>query len=1257
MSFPVGKWSFAAGEISPSLWGRPDFPKFRDGASVMRNCFVNYRGGTLSRAGTIFTGKCLQAGSSLPPRIMRFQFSTAQSYILEFGDRYLRFATNGGYVTETPLAITGATNANPCQLTIPGNAFVANDWIFVAGIAGMTALNDRFFIVSAVNPSSGAVSLTDIFGRQVNTTALAAYISGGTAARIYTIATPYAAADVAYLKVAQSSDVMSICCVNQDTGVEYPPYDLLRFSGNNWKLVQTSFGSSIQSPGSPSGLPVDTARVTSITDPANTTYTVALPSGIAAGDMLIVAIATNAAGPTIFPAGWTKLDQSGLQSIGYRIAGSAEPATMAVTGPNSKVAQIAWRVTNAAGIAPVTGVAATGTSAAPGPPSVSPPWGAVPTLYIAIADYPDTAQTVSAYPAGYLNAVLSQTSATGDATIAGASILDTVVTESPGAFALSGSETWLTQTIAIRGAEAGGVSAVAQNVAASNPTSYAYVVTAVDSVTGQESVASPVANVTNSVNIGTVLGSVVVTWASVPGAAFYNIYKAQASAYNALVPVGSQFGLVGQSYGTQWVDSNVLPDFSIVPPLHTNPFARGQVLSARKVGTGSGYQQATTTASFVSISASGVVLLPVVVNGDVVAIIVQNSGQNAQAGDTILITSTGGGVGATFVPVIGPQSGTYPSVVGYFQQRRVYAGTLNNPDTYFMSQTGAFTNMDAAVPPIDSDAIIGSPWAEQVNGIQWLQPMPGGLIIGTGLDAWQVSGTAGAGSPVTPSSQNAQPQESNGFSPTVPPIKVNYDILYLQSLGTVVRDLQYNFFVNIYAGSDISLASDHMFSNFQIKEWAWAKEPNKVIWAVRSDGKLLSLTYLKEQEILGWARHDTNGLVQSVATASEPPVDAVYVVVKRYIAGVGQWAYYLERMDNRQWDGPEDPWCVDAGLSLPQPAPNATLTASSSGGVSQLADGYVVTGGSNYSQNPAVVISDPTGQGSGAQVALTVTAGVITGLTLVNPGIRYGAYQVRVFDATGSGAVIAFKIVNTVQFATDAAVFGNVGDIIRVGGGIATITAVLSPTLVTASLTSTILSTVTDDPNNLPVPAGPGQWTMTTPVTTLTNLDHLEGMQVATLADGSVQPSQVVSGGRITLANPASSIKVGLPFTVQLQSMHAEMPGGITIQGKRKSIDGVTVRMKGSRGVAVGCNQPVASALDSQQEVPWSHMQEVKDRTNGILAGNAIPLFTGDRFIRVDDDWNTADDQAAPGMVAVQQLYPLPMNVLAFVFDIEAGDG
>ena len=97
-----------------------------------------------------------------------------------------------------------------------------------------------------------------------------------------------------------------------------------------------------------------------------------------------------------------------------------------------------------------------------------------------------------------------------------------------------------------------------------------------------------------------------------------------------------------------------------------------------------------------------------------------------------------------------------------------------------------------------------------------------------------------------------------------------------------------------------------------------------------------------------------------------------------------------------------------------------------------------------------------------------------------------------------------------------------------------------------------------------------------------------------------------------------------------------------------------------SRGVSVGQDQPIAATQPNQAEMPWNvapnFMTEIQDRRNDIDAGNAVPLFTGDRFVRVAGDFNTTDDQPSPAMVALQQTYPLPMEVLAVVPKIHMGD-
>ena len=180
-------------------------------------------------------------------------------------------------------------------------------------------------------------------------------------------------------------------------------------------------------------------------------------------------------------------------------------------------------------------------------------------------------------------------------------------------------------------------------------------------------------------------------------------------------------------------------------------------------------------------------------------------------------------------------------------------------------------------------------------------------------------------------------------------------------------------------------------------------------------------------------------------------------------------------------------------------------------------------------------------------------------------------------------------------------------------------------------------------------------WTLMGQTTQLYGLDHLIGMYVTGLADGVVLEPQIVApDGSITLPFPASDIKVGLAFTAQLQTPYIEA-GSPTVQGRRKNIPAVTVRVDRSAGMEVGTNQPDGSAQTPQQIAPpWTNMNDdpiVNPGTYTSPGGATVTnLFTGDLRVPVTAQW------AKPGQVAVQQRKPQPLNVTATIPEMVEGD-
>lgn len=239
MAQPVIQTSFNSGEWAPNLWARTDIEKYHSGAALLQNFFVDYRGGATIRTGSKYDLRGYKDSTTI--RMIPFQAAISVGYALEFGDGYIRFHQNGNPVLETGLAITAVTKANPCVLTVT-NIYTTGDvdWIYVSGVAGMTQLNGKYYKVHARD--STHVTLYDLFGNPVDSTGYSTYTSGGTSQRVYTISSPYAAADLKLLKFVQNVDVLILCNTN------YNPYQLTFNSATNWTLSPITFGASISSP-------------------------------------------------------------------------------------------------------------------------------------------------------------------------------------------------------------------------------------------------------------------------------------------------------------------------------------------------------------------------------------------------------------------------------------------------------------------------------------------------------------------------------------------------------------------------------------------------------------------------------------------------------------------------------------------------------------------------------------------------------------------------------------------------------------------------------------------------------------------------------------------------------------------------------------------------------------------------------------------------------------------------------------------------
>ena len=258
------------------------------------------------------------------------------------------------------------------------------------------------------------------------------------------------------------------------------------------------------------------------------------------------------------------------------------------------------------------------------------------------------------------------------------------------------------------------------------------------------------------------------------------------------------------------------------------------------------------------------------------------------------------------------QAGYYPSTVAFYNQRRVFANSNTYPQRIWMTQTANISNMATSNPVKDDDAIILTIASMQVNEIRHMIPLAQ-LIVLTSGGEWELAGAGGAA--LTPSSVEVIPQTYYG-STEVQPLVSGANVLFIEP-GQVVRDLGYRYETDSYTGNDISILARHLFEGFSVTDWSFAQAPDSSAHCVRNDGRLLHLTYLKEQEIFGWTTSETRGDFSSCATVEEDNQHVLYVIVERSIDG--QLVKYIERQQERTYTQLEDAFYVDAGLTYDVP--------------------------------------------------------------------------------------------------------------------------------------------------------------------------------------------------------------------------------------------------------------------------------------------------------------------------------------------------
>lgn len=455
----------------------------------------------------------------------------------------------------------------------------------------------------------------------------------------------------------------------------------------------------------------------------------------------------------------------------------------------------------------------------------------------------------------------------------------------------------------------------------------------------------------------------------------------------------------------------------------------------------------------------------------------------------------------------------WPAIVEFHpEDRLMFGNTYGEPQTYWTTKSGNYTDFSRSSPLVDSDGISSPLPSRKVNGINGFIPL-NEMVALTLSNEVSIRSSSGPISPTTAYNKIHGWEGSYGIRPVL----IGNRAIYVQSTGSIIRDLGYQWSSDTFEGADLTIFSNHLFTGHTIVDMAYQQNPDRIVWAIRDDGILLSMTYMREQEVIAWTWHDTN---------RSGALD--WVTATAYVAG--NWVEYDGETYLCNTNHTSGTFATDLA------AGKWTLTA-----IEASFESVCTIRGDGYDE-----------------VWFSVNRG----------GTRYIERMVRRMASTEPED----------QFFVDCG------------------------------------KTYDSD---------------STPITTMTGLDHLEGCTVAVLADGNVLGQKVVTGGQISLGGSYHVVHAGLPYLSDLETLNIDvnLEDG-TAQGRKIKIPNVVIRFLNSRGGYIGPNE--------------SNLHEVPASTRATY-DDPLELYSGDQPITLGGGFSDG------GRMFFRQSQPLPVTISALI--------
>lgn len=602
------------------------------------------------------------------------------------------------------------------------------------------------------------------------------------------------------------------------------------------------------------------------------------------------------------------------------------------------------------------------------------------------------------------------------------------------------------------------------------------------------------------------------------------------------------------------------------------------------------------------------------------------------------------------------KAGNYPAAVGIHNQRLVLANTQENPYTFWMSRVKELEDFTTTPYNSADDSIELTLNSGTVDAITDIIPMDD-LILFTEGKVWRVTGTS--------TKDMAAYIESYSGSCGLRPFATKKSILYVDSSRNTVSNFVYSYELNGYSGQNLDILARDLLDGFYVKDVSFRDTPYGVMYAVRSDGTLLGLTYLREENIYAWHKHKTpDGFFRNICSVDSEENDNVYVVVERdgqcyvemfgsyinnvqdindswhldcatrVVSGWQKWKNEQVKTDSRtflSYKGQTKIETTDITYYAFKYGADASAYYTQYGKTPNYGEGQCwayldgnlpVYAPSNVKEtdfvkwnwNPEMRTRVPANDVHFHYE--TVTTPSKSDIYVEQLSVGATAYIKSGDEYISVGAITGYDD-NNVYFEGFTYVRTPSGDV-TVGDNYSEVTYRYTegePTVGGAAYDSVhrgTLYTVTSVGTGAIVIDGVQYMLDSTDeaaIEEVSGLDRFEGKNVTILADTNVYRDERVTNGKISLPIPAKNVLVGLPYEGIIETIPQELKyssGSSTVGVNRKIDDGVLSYYR-SRGLWYGRN------VDK--------LYEIKPYTQ-ITYGENIPLETGKLTLKVADGFS-----------------------------------